>query len=331
MPILAVTHALDGRLTASSLLVAWLLTAVFTALLIWRIRILMRGDTRLGRAEGASYGALMATILAGSVLVSIAANPSTYDEEFGWSVALVVGALFTLLGMLQCSTAKGAVASGLLILAANLNRSPTGYACGIAWSRADNSLEDFFPLFMRHLEVRTYRVHRLNSPPQHVRPDRAHGSHEGASPSEWLLPLPIEDLQALQAPQALDALLVDSPAFTAKLVVGTLPAPTRVVLRELHQPRTQLGLCLVRRGWLEALGGADLADCGAGSPLGYRELLCEPDNGSTAGARGQNFPSEITFRLSMSRAWLATIFFSLALSLSSSCRRLASPAFIPPF
>jgi len=131
MPILGVTHALDGKLTAPSLLVAWLLTAVFTALLIWRVRILIRGDVALGRAEAASYGALMAAILAGSVLLFIAANPSTYDEDFAWSVALVVGALFTLLGMLERPTAKGAVASGLLILAANLNRSPTGYACVI--------------------------------------------------------------------------------------------------------------------------------------------------------------------------------------------------------
>jgi hypothetical protein len=132
MPILAVTHTLDGILTAPSLLVAWLLTAVFTALLIWRVRILMRGDDICGRAEAAAYGMLMAAILAGSVLVYIAANPSTYDEDFAWSVALVVGALFTLLGMMERPTVKGVVASGLLILAANLNRSPTGYACVIA-------------------------------------------------------------------------------------------------------------------------------------------------------------------------------------------------------
>jgi len=131
MPFLAVTHSLDGKLTAPSLLAAWLLTAVFTALLIWRVRILIRGTAVCGRAEAASYGALMAAVLGGSVLVFIAANPSTYDEDFAWSVALVVGALFTLLGMLERPTTKGAVASGVLILAANLNRSPTGYACVI--------------------------------------------------------------------------------------------------------------------------------------------------------------------------------------------------------
>ncbi len=132
MPVLVFTHAYDGTLTAPSLLAAWLLTGLFSALLLWRVRILIRGEVVLGWAEAASYGALTAAIMGGSVLMFIAANPSTYDEDFAWSVALVIGALFTLLGMLERPTTKAAVASGLLILAANLNRSPTGYACVIA-------------------------------------------------------------------------------------------------------------------------------------------------------------------------------------------------------
>jgi hypothetical protein len=132
MPILLFTHHYDGALTAPSLLLAWGVTGLFSALLIWRVRILIRGDAVLGRTEAASYGVLMASILAGSVLIFIAANPSTYDEDFAWSVALVMGSFFALLGMLERPTTKGAVATFLLILAANLNRSPTGYACVIA-------------------------------------------------------------------------------------------------------------------------------------------------------------------------------------------------------
>ncbi len=132
MPILLLTHSFDGSLTGLSLLAAWLLTGLFSALFIWRVRVLIRGDAIVSRAEAASYGALVATVLGGSVLVFLAAFPSTYDEDFAWSVALVVGSLFTLLGMMERPTTKGAVASGLLILAANLNRTPTGYACVIA-------------------------------------------------------------------------------------------------------------------------------------------------------------------------------------------------------
>lgn len=131
MPILPFSHHWDGALTAPSLLIAWVLTGVFAGLLLWRIRFMMRGNALVGRAEAASYGALMATILGGSVVLYIAANPSTYDEDFAWSIALVLGSLFTLLGLLERPTTKGVVASGLLILAASLNRTPTGYACTI--------------------------------------------------------------------------------------------------------------------------------------------------------------------------------------------------------
>ena len=43
MPILALTHAYDARLTAPSMLVAWILTAAFCSLLVWRVRVMMRG------------------------------------------------------------------------------------------------------------------------------------------------------------------------------------------------------------------------------------------------------------------------------------------------
>src|SRR6202044_374031 len=36
MPVLAFTHSMDGRLTAPSLLLAWLVTGLFSSLLLWR-------------------------------------------------------------------------------------------------------------------------------------------------------------------------------------------------------------------------------------------------------------------------------------------------------
>jgi hypothetical protein len=132
MPILLVTSSLDGRMTAPSILVAWLLTALFSAAMLWRLRILIRGDAILGRAEAASFGALMATILGGSVVLYLAATPFIYNEDFAWSVPLTVGSLFALLGVLERPSKGRIFASGVLILCANLNRSPTGWACSIA-------------------------------------------------------------------------------------------------------------------------------------------------------------------------------------------------------
>ena len=132
MPILAVTHSLDGRLTAPSMLLAWLVTALFATLLVWRVRVLARGDARLGRGEGACLGALVASVTGGSVLVYLAATPWVFDEDFAWSVALTIASLFALLGLLERPSRARALGAGAAVLATALNRAPTGYGCEIA-------------------------------------------------------------------------------------------------------------------------------------------------------------------------------------------------------
>ena len=129
IPILLVTHSLDGKLTALFLMAAWLITGLFTSLLIWRVRIMVRGNAGLGRAEAVSLGTLVAVVLGGSVLVYIAAVPWVFSEDMGWSVALSLGAIFALLGVLERPTWGRVAASGLLILATNLTRVTNGYAC----------------------------------------------------------------------------------------------------------------------------------------------------------------------------------------------------------
>jgi hypothetical protein len=132
MPILLVTSRLDGQMTAPSILLAWVATAVFSSLMLWRLRLLMRGDALLGRAESAAYGTLMATIMGGSVVLYLAATPFIYNEDFAWSIALTVGSLFALLGVLERPTWGRVVASGVLILCTSLNRIPPGWGCTIA-------------------------------------------------------------------------------------------------------------------------------------------------------------------------------------------------------
>lgn len=129
MPVLLVTHRVDGHLTALSLLAAWLVTGVFTSLLVWRVRIIIRGDAVLGRAEAAVMGVLVASVAGGSVLVYLAANPYVYSEDKAWSVALAVGAFLALLGMLERPTWGRVASCTLLIVAANLTRATEGYAC----------------------------------------------------------------------------------------------------------------------------------------------------------------------------------------------------------
>jgi hypothetical protein len=131
MPILLLTSRLDGQLTAPSILVAWLCTGLASSLMIWRLRILMRGQALVGRVEAVAIGALMATIMGGSVLLDLSATPFIYNEDFAWSVPLTLASLFILLGMLERPSRRRLVAAVVLLSATNLNRTPAGYACVI--------------------------------------------------------------------------------------------------------------------------------------------------------------------------------------------------------
>jgi len=132
MPILAVTDTFDGRLTAPSLLVAWVVTMVFSVCLLWRVRLLLRGPAAVGRGEAASVAVLVATIGGGSVLLYLAALPWVYHEAFAWGVAAAVGALFALLGILERPSVGRVVATGALAIAATLSRTTIGWGCVIA-------------------------------------------------------------------------------------------------------------------------------------------------------------------------------------------------------
>jgi len=132
MPVLAFTHSFDGRLTAPSMLLAWLVTGLSTSLLLWRVRLMVRGRDVMGRVEAVGSGVLVAAVTGGSVLVYLAASPKVTSEDLAWSVALTLAAVFALLGVVERPGWGRVVASGVLVLAANLDRSPTGYACDIA-------------------------------------------------------------------------------------------------------------------------------------------------------------------------------------------------------
>jgi hypothetical protein len=132
MPFLLLTDRYDGDYTAPSMLLAWMMTGLFSSLMLWRLRVITRGRAVLGRAEAASFGVLIATIMGGSVIVYLSATPFVFNEDFAWSIPLTVGSLFALLGVMERPSTGRVWASGILVLLANLNRTPTGYACIIA-------------------------------------------------------------------------------------------------------------------------------------------------------------------------------------------------------
>jgi hypothetical protein len=131
MPILLLTSSLDGKLTPSSMLVAWLLTGLFASLLLWRVRFLIRGDAAMGRGEATGFGILLATLMGGTIWMLLASTPYVFNEDIAWSICLTVGSIFALLGVIERPSWGRVIASGALILCANLDRATTGWACAV--------------------------------------------------------------------------------------------------------------------------------------------------------------------------------------------------------
>ncbi len=129
MPILLVTSSLDGRLTPSSMLLAWVLTGLFVSLLLWRVRYLLRGDCAMGRLEATAYGVVMATIMGGTIWMLLASITYVFNEDIAWSICLTTATIFALLGVMERPSSGRVLACGLLILCANFDRATTGWAC----------------------------------------------------------------------------------------------------------------------------------------------------------------------------------------------------------
>ena len=97
-------------------MVAWLTTGLFSSLMLWRLRVLMRGAALVGRLEAAAYGVFMATVMGGSVLIFLGATPFIYNEDFAWSVPLTIGSLFAMIGVMERPSWGRIWASGVFIL-----------------------------------------------------------------------------------------------------------------------------------------------------------------------------------------------------------------------
>jgi hypothetical protein len=130
LPVLLITHSLDGKMTAISILLAWIVTALASAAILWHCRVRLRGPAGLGLAEATTYALAFAAILGGSALVNLAANPWVYSEDIAWSVALSLVAAVATIAMLERPSWARLTGLFLAVLGVNLTRAPAG----MAWS-----------------------------------------------------------------------------------------------------------------------------------------------------------------------------------------------------
>lgn len=132
MPVLALTDRFDGRLTAPSMLLAWVVTMVTTSLLVWRVRHLLHPGAPLRRAGLLLSAGLVGVVGGGSAVVYLAALPWVYHEAFMWTVATSIGAAWATIGVLEAPTARRLLLAGGFALAAMLTRVTVGWAWCLA-------------------------------------------------------------------------------------------------------------------------------------------------------------------------------------------------------
>ncbi len=128
-PFFLFTDALDSKFTGFSMLAAWLVSAVLIALLMWRVRRLLRGRAHLGKTEAVGFGILLFTLLSGSVVLYLGSLPFVYHEAYAWAIAMALGAAFCTIGLLQRPSTRGALAAGAFTMGAILSRTTAGWAC----------------------------------------------------------------------------------------------------------------------------------------------------------------------------------------------------------
>jgi hypothetical protein len=126
MPVLLVTHRLDGRLTQPSMLLAYALALLFVARLGWRIRQLVAGDRVVSRAEGFLVGLVMVAIGLGSNLFYLASDPIIYHEAELWGSALAIGAFGFLVDFIVRPSLRPAGIAGVLATLSILSRASVG-------------------------------------------------------------------------------------------------------------------------------------------------------------------------------------------------------------
>ena len=135
MPVLLVTDRFDARLTAPSMLLAWMLIAAAAVLLVWRARYLVRGDAAVSRTDAVASGLLIAAVTGGTPLLYIASLPWVYHEVYLWSAAWTVGALACFARLAVPGVVPRRRDLGLLggcVLGAILTRATAGWPVAIA-------------------------------------------------------------------------------------------------------------------------------------------------------------------------------------------------------
>jgi len=143
MPVLAVTHRFDGRLTGPSMLLALIVALWATAGIQWQLRGLLNegvpadGHAAMGRGEWWATAGFQALVGCGSIVAFLASRPLVYHEMELWGIAGGLAAGDTLLRYVRGPNLRRAGACAAAATVALLSRPSIGFgviaSLGFVW------------------------------------------------------------------------------------------------------------------------------------------------------------------------------------------------------
>jgi hypothetical protein len=128
LPVLAVTHSLDGRLTQLSMLLAMVVLLLAGAQLQWRVRELLRAGAPVTGADAVGAGLLQLALGAGAIPLYLASRIVAYHEVELWGAALALAAVGAVVGVLMRPTVGRVAWAGVLTTLAVNTRFSVGLA-----------------------------------------------------------------------------------------------------------------------------------------------------------------------------------------------------------
>jgi hypothetical protein len=134
LPVLAVTHGLDGRLTQLSMLLGLAVMLGAGAAVQREVRRLMRPGAEIGRGDVLATFGLQLALGAGSIVLFLAGRPVVYNETELWGAALSVAALAAIVAVVRRPATRTILLAGLLALLAINTRVSVGLGPPLALS-----------------------------------------------------------------------------------------------------------------------------------------------------------------------------------------------------
>jgi len=129
IPLLFLTNSLDGRLTALSMVFAWIFMMLGTAAFIWQLRKIAGTDLNSNWRRDFRFVLFMIAVGGGSIVLYLGAVPWVYHEVYMWSIATSVLSAWGALRLIEAPTWQRSVDLTLFVSICILTRTTVGFGC----------------------------------------------------------------------------------------------------------------------------------------------------------------------------------------------------------